>query len=145
MSNGKLVGGLSLTGAASQLLDGAAEEAARLGHGYVGTEHLVLALTRPPHDAALARFGIDLTGVHGSIAGAVPTGTERAIAAPDRPYTSRTRNALTLAADSARERGQVSVDVPHLLVGLLREGWGIGAQVLHHHGLTLERVEADAS
>jgi ATP-dependent Clp protease ATP-binding subunit ClpC len=60
----------------------------------------------------------------------------------DRPFTTRTQAVLALAAESARALGQSQVGTGHVLVGIMREGRGVGAQVLGHHGLTTEAADA---
>jgi ATP-dependent Clp protease ATP-binding subunit ClpC len=134
-------GGLRLADDAMQLLVEARNEADRLRHEYVATEHLVLALTRQPDGIAAATFahlGIDCDLVHRSIAEALVSGHGQLKPGAERPYTSRTMKAFTLAADSARELGHTRIGAAHVLVGLMREGRSIGAQMLQHHGLTAE-------
>jgi ATP-dependent Clp protease ATP-binding subunit ClpC len=126
---------------ARALLAQARAESDRLRHEYLGTEHLVLALTRQPDGraaAALRHLGIDLAGVQQLLEATVKPG--HAAPAPDveRPYTSRTQKVFALAAQSAQDLGQTRVGAEHLVIGLMREGLNIGAQALHHHGLTAE-------
>ena len=134
-------GDLPFTDAARQLLADASSEADGLQHEYIGTEHLLLALTRQSVDAAtLARFGVDREQVRTLLlATVVPS---RAAPAPRvaRPYTSRTEKVFSLARESARNLRHAGVGVEHLLVGMFREGRGIAAQVLQHFGLTEERA-----
>ena len=134
-------GDLPFTDAARQLLADASSEADGLQHEYIGTEHLLLALTRQSDGAAaLARLGIDQEQVRTLLlATVVPS---RAAPAPrvTRPYTSRTQKAISLARESARNLGHAGVGVEHLFVGMFREGRGIAAQVLQHFGLTEEQV-----
>ena len=60
---------------------------------------------------------------------------------PDRPYTTRAQQALTLADGSAAARGDAFIGTEHLLLGLLAERTGPAAQILAHLGVTAERVE----
>ena len=146
-------GDLPFTDAARQLLADARSESDRLQHEYVGTEHLVLALTRQPDDAAtLARLGIDREQVRALIAMKITPGHAAPALGVERPYTSRTKQAFSFAAESARTLGHTRVGVEHLLVGMLRERKSFGAQVLQRCGLTAEqaleqvqRLSADGS
>ena len=131
--------------AAGRLLAGASDEADRLGHAYIGTEHVVLALTRDADGAALLpRLGAEPESVRATLESLVGTGTGAPPHAAKRPYTSRTRQALGLAAESARAHGQTRVGIEHLVVGLLRERMSIGAQVLQQHGLSVQQAIAEA-
>jgi ATP-dependent Clp protease ATP-binding subunit ClpC len=131
--------------AAGRLLAAARGEADRLGHEYVGTEHVVLALTRDADGASLLpRLGVEpervraaLEAIVGPAHGAPPRGAEVR-------YTSRTRQAFALAAERAQAQGRARVGVEHLVVGLLGERMSIGAQVLQEHGLSVEQATAEA-
>ena len=132
---------LPLTEATLQLIADAREEAARLQHEYVGTEHLVLAVSRQAADATLlVALGVDPERVHTSIGDIVRRGSAALEHTTERPFTMRTKRSFALAAESARELGHTRVDVAHVLVGLLRERSNIGAQVLTGEGLTVERA-----
>jgi ATP-dependent Clp protease ATP-binding subunit ClpC len=132
------------TDAARRLLAGAGAEADRLQHEYVGTEHVVFAMTRDAGAASLlTRLGVDATQVRATLETAVKPGNATRTRGGERPYTSRTRQAFALAAESAGAAGHVAVGVEHLVVGLLREQMNIGAQVLQHYGLSAERVAAE--
>jgi ATP-dependent Clp protease ATP-binding subunit ClpC len=133
---------LPLTEATLQLIADAREEAARLQHEYVGTEHLVLALSRQAADATLlVALGVDPQRVHTSIGDIVRRGSAALERTTERPFTMRTKRSFALAAESARELGHTRVDIAHVLVGLLRERSNIGAQVLTGEGLTVERAD----
>lgn len=128
---------------ARRLLVAAAREADRLRHDYIGTEHLVLALTRQPEEVALlARLGVDLHRVRRLMEEAVLPGRARVAESAERPYTSRTKRAFSLAAEAARGRGAAGVGVEDILVGLYREGRNIGAEVLQRCGLTMDQLVA---
>lgn len=136
---------LPFTDAARQLLADARVESEHLKHDYVGTEHLVLALTRHPGEAAtLARLGIDGEQVRALLAAQITPGRTVPPAGMERPYTSRTKKALSFAAESARDLRHPRVGVEHLVVGLMRERMNIGAEVLHQSGLTLEHATEQA-
>lgn len=136
-------GGVPFTDAARRLLTDARNESDRLRHEYVGTEHLVLALARQSNDdSLLARVGLDRDRVRALIEQAVVPGKASADRTMELPYTSRTKKAFSLAADSARAAGQADVGVEHLVVGMLLEGRNIGAEVLYRCGLTAEQAAA---
>lgn len=126
-----------LTDSGREVLQRARDEAARLGHEYIGTEHIVLSLTRQTHGTAGAVFrnlSVDLGGVRNGIEAIVQPGS--ASPAPDTalPYTSRTKTAFALAHENALAFGQAEVGAEHLIVGVLREAHGVGAQALMHYG-----------
>jgi hypothetical protein len=126
-----------------QLLAGAFGEA-DLGDGYVGPEHLVLALTAAEGGpAALGRVGVDPARVRAALvrSRAPHAGGGRRLAPPpENVYTERTRHAFALAAACARDLGQDPVSVGCLLVGLLQEGGSVGAEALTRGGLTVARA-----
>jgi len=124
---------------ANQVVADAAREAERLGHVYVGAEHLVLALARP-EKATLSRFGIDPAAVRDMIETTITRGRGPIDRNARLPYTSRTQKALSLAMERGRARGEQLVSIDALLFGILEERANIGAQVLGHFGLTADRV-----
>jgi len=140
--NAPEVAGVAFTDHARQLLAAAQMEAERLRHEYIGTEHVVLALTRDGDGATvLTRLGLDREQVRASLEGIVTSGQATLPRAAERPYTSRTRQAVSLAVECAETAGRKAVGVEHLVVGLLRERLNLGAQVLQEHGLTVEQAE----
>jgi ATP-dependent Clp protease ATP-binding subunit ClpC len=131
------------TDTAVALLADANVAASRLRHEYIGTEHIVLALTERNVDvvtAAFERTGVDPRKVNLDISGIVRSGRANQPADLNRPFTSRTQKSFAFAAESAREMGQPRIAPEHLLLGVLRERMNIGAQVLGDHGLTVERA-----
>ena len=136
---------VAFTDAARRLLAAAGAEAERIGHEYVGTEHVVLALAQSP-DAAplLTRLRVDREAVRSSLAAIVGAGPAAGPLGADRPYTSRARQAFGLAAECAAGCGHAEVGLAHLVVGLLRERMNLGAQVLQELGLSLAAAEAEA-
>lgn len=132
---------LHLNDDGKQILAAARAEADRLHHEYIGTEHLVLALIHPADEgagAALKKLDIDVDGVRETIASIVKAGHAMPNPAANLPYTTRTQDVFGFADQFARDLGESSVGSEHLLVGVLREGKGIGGQVLVHHGLTVQ-------
>ena len=131
------------TDSARQALARARDEADRLRHPYIGTEHLVLALTTEAEGGAvtlLRNLQVDLTGIRRMIEATVHPGTAPAAGGVSLPYTTRTQRILELARASAQALGDSQAGAEHLLVGALREATGIGGQVLLHHGLSEDAV-----
>src|SRR5947207_1426741 len=128
------------------LLRTAREEAARLHHEYVGTEHILLGLIREGEGVAaavLTNLNVDLEEIQQKIEETVKKGKAAAAAGPDLPYTSRAKKVLELAMSEARELNHSYVGTEHLLLGLLREEKGIAAQVLTDAGVNLEQARAE--
>jgi ATP-dependent Clp protease ATP-binding subunit ClpC len=126
---------------ALRLLGEARAQAERLRHEYIGTEHVVLALADRSQGVVAETFqrrGVDRTRVFTTIDGIVKSGKEAMPPGYERPFTTRTKNAFALAADSARSFGETRVGAEHILLGLLGERKNIGAQVLADQGLTAE-------
>jgi ATP-dependent Clp protease ATP-binding subunit ClpA len=122
----------------------AREEAARLRHQYVGTEHLLLGMTAVPSTATaiLEAASVDPHALRDKTNETLRPGTAETAGGSDIPYTSRSKKVLELAMSEARDLGQDYVGAEHLLIGLLREERGIAAQVLAYHGLTIEVARA---
>lgn len=121
----------------------ARQEAARLHHEYVGTEHLLLGLLRERDGVAaavLANLGVEREAIQRQIEETVKQGRAVATDGPELPYTSRAKRVLELAMMAARDLNHSHVGTEHLLIGLLREQKGVAAQVLVHSGVTLDRV-----
>jgi len=115
----------------------AREEASRLHHGYVGTEHMLLALLRERRGVAaavLTNLDADLDEIRLQIEQTVERGTAQPAADPKLPYTSRAKHVIELAMREAQELG-------HDFVGT--EEKGIAAQVLLAAGVTLENARAE--
>jgi DNA-binding transcriptional regulator YhcF (GntR family) len=120
------------------------EEAIRMGHDYVGTEHILLGLLREGHgvgDAVIDEAGIDPAAIEDAIGKMVRRG-RAVIGKGELPYTSRAKKVLEFALAEARELNHSYVGTEHLLLGLMREERGIAAQVLTGAGLTLEAARA---
>jgi ATP-dependent Clp protease ATP-binding subunit ClpC len=123
----------------------AREEAIRLQHDYVGTEHILLGLIREGEGVAaavLTNLNVDLDEVHERVEESVRKG-KATIALGELPYTSRAKKVLEFAMTEAREFNHSYVGTEHLLLGLLREEKGIAAQVLNHLGISLEDARAE--
>ena len=134
------------------VLSEAREEAARLKHEHVGTEHLLLALLEdasadgngatPAAGVALDVLGVDRAKLREVLEQTVLHGRPRATE-EQLSYTSRARAVLELAMAEARMARAGTVDTQHLLLGLVREERGIAAQVLLDFGVTLDKARAE--
>src|SRR4026208_1627993 len=138
--------GYNFTDRVRKVLQVAGEEAARLHHEYVGTEHILLGLIREGEGVAaavLTNLNVDLDDIQQKIEETVKKGKAAAAPGPDLPYTSRAKKVLELAMTEARELNHSYVGTEHLLLGLLREEKGIAAQVLTDAGVNLEQSRAE--
>ena len=120
----------------------ARQEAIRLQHDYVGTEHILLGLVREGEGVAahvLSNLGVDVEKLHERVEDAVRKG-KATIALGELPYTSPAKKVLEFAMAEARELNHSYVGTEHLLLGLLREKKGIAAQVLNALDATIEEA-----
>jgi ATP-dependent Clp protease ATP-binding subunit ClpC len=120
----------------------AQEEAKRLNHDYVGTEHLLLGLVALGDGVAakvLASLGIDLRRVRTEVEKLVGTG-ENVMLLGEIPFTPRAKKVLELAVEEAQNLNHTYVGTEHLLLGLLREEEGIAARVLENLGVRINDV-----
>jgi ATP-dependent Clp protease ATP-binding subunit ClpC len=134
----------NLTDGARTVLVLACEEAIRLHHDYVGTEHILLALVREREGVAasmLMRLNVDLEQIRERTVQAVRKG-KATIALGELPFTSRAKRVLEHAVAEAHELRHSTVSTEHLLLGLLREEKSIAAQVLNSLGVSLELARA---
>jgi len=123
----------------------AREEAKRLDHDYLGTEHLLLGLIREGEGVAalaLQNLGIDLEQVRQEVEKAVGRGGG-SLFLGQIPFTPRAKKVLELAVTEARNLGHNYIGTEHLLLGLIREGEGVAAQILTNLGADLERVREE--
>src|SRR5437870_7361421 len=138
--------GYNFTERVRKVLAMAREEAARLHHEYVGTEHILLGLIREGEGVAatvLQNLNVELEEIQQKIEETVKKGKAGQASGPDLPYTSRAKKVLELAMSEARELNHSYVGTEHLLLGLLREEKGIAAQVLTDAGVNLEAARAE--
>ncbi|MFO7897550.1 MAG: ATP-dependent Clp protease ATP-binding subunit [Planctomycetota bacterium] len=125
------------------------QEAQRLGHDFLGTEHILLGLVKEGTGVAanvLKALGVDLKRIRAEVERLVQT--DPSLAHASKPsseprYTPRAKRVIELALDEARSLGQSYIGTEHLLLGLLREGQGVAAQVLQNLGLKLESVREE--
>jgi ATP-dependent Clp protease ATP-binding subunit ClpC len=121
----------------------AQEEAERSRHSYIGTEHLVIGLMRQDGLAsrALASLGQNTDELRQAIQQAL--GEEKGSTIGSLIPTSRVKRVIEKAFDEARRHGSAYVGTQHMLVALLIEGEGVGAQVLVKRGVTVDRVRGE--
>lgn len=123
----------------------AQEEAKRLNHDYVGTEHILLGLVAVSEGVAarvLANIGVDLKKVRQEVEKLVGTGDNMMLLG-EIPFTPRAKKVLELAVEEAQSMGHTYVGTEHLLLGLLREEEGIAARVLENLGVKLDEVREE--
>ncbi|MFD1370644.1 ATP-dependent Clp protease ATP-binding subunit [Actinoplanes sichuanensis] len=119
----------------------AQEEARTLNHNYIGTEHLLLGLIREGEGVAakaLESLGIALEAVRGQVEEIIGQGHE--VPGGHIPFTPRAKKVLELSLREALQLGHNYIGTEHILLGLLREGEGVAAQVLVKLGADRERV-----
>src|SRR5499433_3856970 len=119
----------------------AQEEARMLNHNYIGTEHILLGLIHEGEGVAakaLESLGISLEGVRQQVEEIIGQGQQ----APSGhiPFTPRAKKVLELSLREALQLGHNYVGTEHILLGLIREGEGVAAQVLVKLGADLSRV-----
>ncbi|MHB0876546.1 MAG: ATP-dependent Clp protease ATP-binding subunit [Anaerolineae bacterium] len=121
----------------------AQEEAERLNHSYIGTEHILVGLAREKEGAAhaiLAELGARPERVREAVERLVGRGESRPTVRVT--LTPRSKRVLELALDEARRMEQKQVDTEHLLLGLVREGQGVAVDILRSLGISPSRVRA---
>src|SRR4029453_12989347 len=119
----------------------AQEEARHLNHNYIGTEHILLGLIHEAEGVAaraLESLDISLQAVRAQVEEIIGRGAE----APGGhiPFTPRAKKVLELSLREALELGHVYIGTEHILLGLIREGEGVAAQVLVALGAGRDRV-----
>jgi ATP-dependent Clp protease ATP-binding subunit ClpC len=126
---------------ARKVLQLAQEEAQRLHHNYIGTEHLLLGLVREGEGVAgqvLKSLDVDLEKVRKAVEDIIGRGDSLVFG--EIGLTPRAKKVIELAVDEARRLNHHYIGTEHLLLGLLREGEGVGAGVLERFGLSLQEV-----
>ncbi|MCT2062711.1 ATP-dependent Clp protease ATP-binding subunit, partial [Dietzia cinnamea] len=119
----------------------AQEEARMLNHNYIGTEHILLGLIHEGEGVAakaLESLGISLEAVRSQVEEIIGQGQQ----APSGhiPFTPRAKKVLELSLREALQLGHNYIGTEHILLGLIREGEGVAAQVLVKLGADLTRV-----
>ncbi len=131
---------------ARRVLTSAQEEAQRLNHGYIGTEHILLGLIREEEGVAakvLNNLGVTLTKVRSAVEYIIGRGEKTVVG--EIGLTPRAKRVIELAIDEARHLGHNYIGTEHLLLGLLHEGEGVAAGVLESFGITLEHARTETT
>jgi ATP-dependent Clp protease ATP-binding subunit ClpC len=119
----------------------AQEEARMLNHNYIGTEHILLGLIHEGDGVgylALSQMGISLADLRRAIQEIVGEGQRTPTG--HIPFTPRAKKVLELSLREARQLGHNYIGTEHILLGLVREGEGLAAQVLERFGASMDRV-----
>jgi ATP-dependent Clp protease ATP-binding subunit ClpC len=112
----------------------AQEEARSLHHSYIGTEHILLGLLRGddgPASRTLSGLDVSLTAVREDVESMIGRG-----ASPSTghvPFTPRAKRVLELALRESTKLGQGQIGPEHILLGLVRQGEGVGVEILDKH------------
>jgi ATP-dependent Clp protease ATP-binding subunit ClpC len=125
---------------AQKVLALAQEEAIRLGHNNVGTEHILLGLVREGEGIAakaLSVLGLSPEKIQKEVEALIGKGQE---SVQTIHYTPRAKKVIELSMDEARKLGHSYVGTEHILLGLIREGEGVAARVLNNLGVSLNKA-----
>lgn len=125
---------------AQKVLALAQEEAVRLGHNNIGTEHILLGLVREGEGIAakaLVALGLGLEKIQNEVENLIGRGQEQPT---NIAYTPRAKKVIELSMDEARKLGHTYVGTEHILLGLIREGEGVAARVLNNLGISLNKA-----
>jgi ATP-dependent Clp protease ATP-binding subunit ClpC len=123
----------------------ARDEAGRLQHDYIGTEHLLLGIVREGEGVAanvLKRLNIEFDRIQKAVEDSV-TAPMGPVSIGEIPFTPRAKKVLELSIDEARLHNHNYVGTEHLLLALIREGEGVAARVLSELGADHERVKRE--
>lgn len=129
---------------AQKVIAYAQEEARRLNHNVIGTEHLLLGLIREGEGVAakaLKNLNLDLKKVRNQVETMIGVGPF-VIQGPIG-YTPRAKKVMELSMEESRRLGHNYVGTEHILLGLLREGEGVAAQVMNNMGISVDKVQAE--
>jgi ATP-dependent Clp protease ATP-binding subunit ClpC len=125
---------------AQKVLALAQEEAMRLGHNNIGTEHILLGLVSEGEGiAAKALISLDVAAdkIQQEVEQLIGTGEKTT---QNIHYTPRAKKVIELSMDEARKLGHSYVGTEHILLGLIREGEGVAARVLNNLGISLNKA-----
>ena len=131
---------------AQKVLALALEEAVRLGHKDIGTEHVLLGLIREGEGIAakaLQSLGLGLDKIQSEVESLIGRGTEQqgnTTSSHTPNYTPRAKKVIELSMDEARKLGHTYVGTEHILLGLIREGEGIAARIMNNLGVSLNKA-----
>jgi ATP-dependent Clp protease ATP-binding subunit ClpC len=125
---------------AQKVLSLAQEEAVRLGHTNIGTEHILLGLIREGDGIsakALIALGLSMEKIQKEVETLIGHGSGQPTSIA---YTPRAKKVIELSMDEARKLGHTYVGTEHILLGLIREGEGVAARVLNNLGVSLNKA-----
>src|SRR5438309_7826935 len=131
------------TDRARRVLVLAQEEARLLNHNFIGTEHILLGLIHEGEGVAakaLESLGISLEAVREKVEETIGPAGSSTTGSP--PFTPRAKKVLELSLREALQLGHNYIGTEHILLGLIREGEGVAAQVLVKLGADLNKVRA---
>ena len=144
------MGKLPQTPNAKKVIEYAIEEASNYRQNYIGSEHLLMGLLRGPQrvtTAILAKYGITLDKVKKWYADHLAQISARTPIKEDRvdfsKWTDRSHKVLQLATQEAQRFSHTQVSTPHVLLGLVKEGSGVAANVLKDLGLDLAKIRTE--
>ena len=126
---------------AQKVLQLAQEEAIRMKHESIGTEHILLGLIREGGGIAakaLEAIEVSFTTIEEGVEKLVGTGTKDV--GPIVHYTPRAKKVIELSVDESRKLGHSYIGTEHILLALIREGEGIAARVLSNAGVSLNKA-----
>ncbi|MDY0407311.1 ATP-dependent protease ATP-binding subunit ClpC [Virgibacillus sp. 179-BFC.A HS] len=118
------------------------EEAVRLGHHNIGTEHILLGLVREGNGIAakaLESLGLEVEKIQEEVEKLIGVG-KPSMQGIQYHYTPRAKKVVELSQDEARKLGHSYVGTEHILLGLIREGEGVAARVLNNLGVSLNKA-----
>ncbi len=127
---------------AKKIINLAREEAARLGHDYIGTEHLLLGLIKEGGGVATAvleNLGLDLERIKLEVEKSINMGGGT-LTLGEVPFTPRAKKVLELALEEAQALGHNYIGTEHILLGLIREGEGVAFRVLERFNVRIEKA-----
>ncbi|HTW91890.1 MAG TPA: ATP-dependent Clp protease ATP-binding subunit, partial [bacterium] len=125
----------------------ARQEAVRLHHDYIGTEHLLLGLVKEGEGVAavvLTNLGVNTDDLRRAVENAVDVGSETLVLG-EVPLNQEARSCLNYALDEARRMNHTYIGTEHLLLGLLREERGVACQILQSLGMDIELVRNETT
>ncbi|GAK09524.1 LOW QUALITY PROTEIN: ATP-dependent Clp protease, ATP-binding subunit ClpC [Geomicrobium sp. JCM 19038] len=128
---------------AQKVLALAQEEAVRLGHTNIGTEHILLGLLREGDGIAakaLQALNLGAEKVQVEVENLIGSESSQSTVQETPHYTPRAKKVIELSMDEARKLGHSYVGTEHILLGLIREGEGVAARVLNNLGVSLNKA-----
>ncbi|AKI96871.1 ATP-dependent Clp protease ATP-binding subunit [Kosmotoga pacifica] len=130
---------------AAQVFVTAQDEARSLGHPYVGTEHLLLAILKIDRGATtqiMKKYSITYDRVLREVMTMVGTNVHQSVVGSPQ-MTPRARKVIELANDESKMLGEEKIDVEHIMLGIIREGEGIAAHILKQMGINLGKLRRE--